>query len=347
MKKLGLILLMIGIVCVSVFANGDQEESSAAGSAAPTEINIAAFGPITVEEPWNTAFIQSMDRVIAEKPHGLKVNFQFFENIDYTDGERFMGELARTGKYDIIIAHSAYSDAVANVMDKFPDILFGFTGGGNTPLGKNAYFLDVSVHEPSYICGAIAGMMTKTNIISGVGSYPVSNETSAFYSYVQGAKSVNPDVKVKLMYIESWFDPAKAKESALAQISAGSDFMYAITFGVLEACKEKDVLAVGFNVDQSSFAPQQVVTSPIMSWDAVQTYAIDEWWNYTVNGVAYDAPMKPVVFSMAEGGSLMAPYHETESRIPQEVKDKVDELYNAIMDGSLVVEYSEEQVVSD
>lgn len=348
--KRWLVVVVVLLACAVAFAGGQEEKGAgteASSAAAPTALNIAIIGPITIEEPWNTALIQSLDRVKAAAPHGLKIEYDFHERVDFPDGERVLAELARTKKYQMLVAHSAYSDAVEKLHERFPEICWVYTGGGNKPIGGNAYWIDVAVHEPSYLFGVLAGLMTKTNVIGSVGSYPVPNETSALHAYVAGARSVNAGIKVKIMYIESWFDPAKAKESALAQISAGADFLYAISFGVFEACKEKNVYAFGFNVDQNSLAPEVVVSSSVMRWDPTLNYVIDEWWNHEVDGTAYDAPMKPVVFLMKDGGSEMASYHGLEDKIPKNVKDAVEKAKQQIISGELVVPYSEEMTPSD
>jgi basic membrane protein A and related proteins len=313
----------------------------------PSTLRIAIIGPTTIEEPWNTALIQSLDRIKAAKPHNLTVVYDFHERIDFPDAERVLAELAKSGKYDMIVAHSAYSDAIAQVNKRFSNICWVYTGGGNKPIGGNAYWIDVAVNEPSYLFGVLAGMMTKSNLIGSVGSFPVPNENSALNAYRAGVKSVNPKAKVKIMFIENWFDPAKAKESALAQISAGADFIYAISFGVFEACKEKNILAFGFNVDQSSLAPDVVISSSVMRWDPTMNYTIDEWWNHEAKGTAYNAPMKAVLFPMKDGGSEFAPYHDVGSKIPKNVKNKIEQIRKDIMSGKFVVPYSEVQPVSE
>jgi len=348
MKRVAAILILV-LACTLAFAGGqaDKAEEKAVSGSQPAALQIAIIGPITIEEPWNTALVQSLERVKAAKPHGLKIEYDFHERIDFPDGERVLSELARTGKYGMLVAHSAYSDAVEKLHQKWPDICWVYTGGGNKPIGGNAYWIDVAVHEPSYMFGVLSGMMTKSNFIGSVGSYPVPNENSALNAYMAGVKAVNPKAKVKVMFIESWFDPAKAKESALAQISAGADFIYAISFGVFEACKEKNVRAFGFNVDQNSLAPNVVVSSSVMRWDPTLNYVIDEWWKHTANGAAYSAPLKAVMFPMKDGGAEFASYHTLEGSIPQKVKDAVEKTQKDIMSGKLVVPYSEELPVSD
>lgn len=350
MKQWALVVVGTLLCAVASFAGGQNERGEATEAAvgeAPTSLRIAVIAPNPIEEPWNTAFVQGLDGVKAATPHGLKIEYDFHESVDFPDAERVLAQLARSGEYEMVVAHSAYSDAIGNVHERFPEICWVYTGGGNKPIGKNAYWIDVVVHEPSYLFGVLAGMMTKTDVIGVVGGFPVPNQTSAIHAYVAGARSANPEIKVKSMFIEEWFDPAKAKESALAQIAVGADFLYAITFGVFEACKEKNVYAFGFNVDQSSLAPSVVIGSAVLQWEPTLNYVIDEWWNQRVNGTAYNAPMRAVVFLMKDGGSEMVLNPGLESKIPRNVKDAVEKTKGQIMSGELVVPYSEEMTPSD
>jgi basic membrane lipoprotein Med (substrate-binding protein (PBP1-ABC) superfamily) len=193
----------------------------------------------------------------------------------------------------------------------------------------------------------IAGMMTESNVIGAVAAYPFPNVNLPINGYVAGAKAVNPDVKVKMTYIESWFDPAKAKESTLAQIATGADFIYAERFGPFEAAQEKGVYAFGHYVDQNSLAPETVVASTFAIWDPVTNFLIDEWWNHVVDGKEYAAPMEAVVYFMKDGGSDISGYNALEEEIPQDVKDAVAEARQKIMSGELEVPFNEEPVESD
>jgi basic membrane lipoprotein Med (substrate-binding protein (PBP1-ABC) superfamily) len=314
----------------------------------PTEVNIAGITITPLEEPWNTSWIQTMERLKAEKPHGLTINLDVTENVAPPDAERVLREYAQTGKYDIIWAHSAYPDAIKVLKDEFPDILWAFSGSGNEGLGGNAYWADVYVHEPAYLMGIIAGMMTQSDTIGAVAAFPFPNVNSPLNGYIAGARSVNPEVQVKATYIESWFDPPKAKESAEAQIAAGADFIYAERFGPFEAVQaHPDTYAFGHFVDQNSLAPEVVVTSVVARWDPDAMVVIDAWWDHVVNGTPYSAPVERVQFFMKDGGADLAPYHDLESTIPQEVKDAVEQARADILSGALEVPYSEEAVTSD
>ncbi len=313
----------------------------------PTEVNIAIMCIAVVEEPWNTSLIQSLERVKAEKPHGLDVRWDVVgEEVYPPDAERVLGQVAKTGKYDIIWAHSSYSDAIEKLASKYPDTIWVFSGSGNTGLGGNAYWMYTFVHEPAYLLGVMAGLMTKTDTIGAVASYPYPDVTAPLNGYVAGAKSVNPNLKVKVTYIESWFDPPKAKEATLAQIAAGADFIYAERFGPFEACKEKGVMGFGHFVDQNSLSPNVVLSSTLSFWDNNIKYLIDEWWNHVTKGVPYNAPKEKVFYLMADGGGDIAPYHQLGDKVPEKVKEAVKKVRSDIISGKLKIPVDESQTVS-
>ncbi|GMQ94089.1 MAG: BMP family protein [Acidimicrobiia bacterium] len=305
----------------------------------PTEVGIAVVFAGVKEEPWYSTMLEALDRVSAASPHGLKVNYEWFESIAYADGERVLGELAASGKYDIIIGHSIFGESIAPLQDQYPDILFAFSGSGNDPLGGNGYWIDVYTHEAAYLTGIIAGMMTKTNKISAVAAFPFPNVNLPLNAYIAGALSVNPDVEAQVTYIESWFDPTTAKESALAQIAAGADIVYAERLGPFEAAAESDgVLAFGHFSDQAALAPEVVLTSTLAIWDPAVNTLIDEWFAYVTEGKAYDAPMERILFLMSKGGTDLAALSDL---VPDDVKAAVEEAKAKILSGELEVPFND------
>ena len=340
----GLRVLVIVAMGVSLVATAGYAKEAAAQP--PKEVNFGWLNNSVIEEPWNTSWFQAMERVKKEKPHGLDIKWDALEDVSTADAERVLNGMAKTGKYDIIWPHNGFSDAVEPLAPKYPEILWVFTGAGNKGLGGNAYWMDQFIHESAYLLGIIAGMMTETDTIGVVAAFPFGTVNVPINAYLEGAKSVNPNIKMKMTYIESWFDPPKAKQAALAQIASGADFIYAERFGPFEACQEKGKYAFGHFVDQNSLAPNVVVSSTIVNWDACIKYVIDEWWNHVTKGVPYNAPKERVYFLMAEGGCDIAPYHSLDSRIPQKVKDAVNKAHQDILNGKLKIDMNVEIAIS-
>lgn len=302
-------------------------------------MRVAFIAPNPIDDPWYQAMLDSLDRLAEEQPYGLEVSTEWFENIAYGDSERIFRDLAASGKYEMIFGSSTYSDAISAVMGDYPDILFVFAGSGNDPLGGNAFWVDTFIHEPAYLTGVAAGLMTETGKIGIVANFPFPNVNAPVNGYIAGAKSVNPDVEWEVTFIESWWDPATAKEAAAAQIAAGADVLYAIVFGVFEAAEEAGVYGVGDLVDVQALAPDVVLTGTVAKWDQAIEVTIDAWWDQMVNGVPMNAPMERIMFHMPQGGGDIAPLNE--ALVPEAVRDQVLEARDRILSGELVVELND------
>ena len=109
----------------------------------------------------------------------------------------------------------------------------------------------------------IAGGMSKSGKIGLVGGYPIPEVNRLMNAFIAGAKEINPKAKFTVSFINSWFDPPKAKEAAFAMIDKGADVMYAERFGVSDAAKERKVLAIGNVIDTQAQYPDTVVASAL------------------------------------------------------------------------------------
>jgi basic membrane lipoprotein Med (substrate-binding protein (PBP1-ABC) superfamily) len=314
----------------------------------PTALKAIIFTSTSLEEPWNSVYTDSWDRIAAEKPHGLDITYDIAESVATADIARVMLEYYNTGDYDIFVFHDGgFNDASIEFDEDHPEELIAADGSVFEPRGGNYFHSNVYVHECAYLLGILAGHMTETNKLGAVGAFPYPNVNLPINAFFDGAKSVNPDISQVVTYIESWWDPPKGAESAAAQIAAGADLLYAERFGPFEAAKDAGVLAFGHYNDQHDLAPDVVVSSTIGKWDPSIMRLIDMWWAYNVDGTPYDAPTETYLPTMAEGVCDIAPYYNFEDVIPQDAKDAVEEAKQAILSGELVVPANEAQVESD
>jgi basic membrane protein A len=355
-RAMRLLVVLVAFAMVVVACGDDDDATTTAAAtettaaatettaavAGPTELTMALVVASVVEEPWYSSMLAAMERAAGAAPYGLTINHEYFEGIDYADGERVIRDLAISGKYGIVVAHSTYSDAIAAVKDEFPDMLFAFSGSGNEPTGGNGYWIDMVLHEPAYVAGVAAGLLTETNSIGAVAAFPFGNVTGPVNAFFDGALSVNPDIETQVTYIESWFDPSRAREAAEALITAGADSLYsASTFGTFDAIGDDDrVFGVGDFTDQVDLNPTAVITSTIALWDPALTALIDAWWDHNANGVAYDGPMERILFFMPDGGGDIAPFNE--ALVPEDIRTQAMEARDQIISGELVVELDEE-----
>ena len=311
----------------------------------PTDVKIAVIMGATIDEAWYKTLLQAFERFNADNEYGLTISYDYSENLWGDDAERAMRAYAETGEYDIIWAHTSYSDQVKNVMGEYPELMFVYSGSGNVGLGDNAYWIFAHIHECAYLLGVTAGMMTETNVVGAVAGFPYEDVNDVLNSYIDGAKSVNADTQVKITFIESWWDPPKAKEATYALVAAGADLVYAERFGPYEALSEKGAYGFGQYEDQYEMAEDVVVTSTLLAWDPHVDYILGEWWGHVVEGKPWNASTEPVWFSMAEGGCDIAPFHD--DKASQEVQDAVMKAREDILNGTIEVELNIEPPESD
>ena len=315
-------------------------------AAAAEELHIAGVVSGGVESAWDRTFMESVKRVAAAKPYGLDITFDYTENVQYDQAEQVYRTYAESGKYDIIFGDGGYADAVEQVMGDYPDTLFVVSGSGNKPLGKNGYLVYLHLHEPAYLLGLLAGQMSKSKVVGVVGTFPADDANDQINAFFRGAKEIDPAIKGKVTFIQSWYDPPKSTAATVAQAAAGADFVYQLAPSY-EGCIEKKIGCFGNFADMSPSAPEAIVSSSTSQWDPLVMYLIDQWKAKKESGKPYDAPMEPVWFGMAQGGLDIAPYHAWDDKIPTEVKRKVADARAAILDGSLKVPLEMQEPKSD
>ncbi len=316
--------------------------SCAPATPAPTQAPAAAakikvFGAFAtpIEEPWDGVIHASLNKL---KEAGT-IDYTYTENIGTaSDMERVLTQVADQQKPDIIFGDAFGSEeAVRRVAAKYPKIAFVFGSGGG-PADPNLSVFDNWIHEPAYLCGMIAGGMTKSNKIGVVAAMPIPEVDRLINAFIEGAKSTNPNAKVMVSFINSFFDPAAAKEAALAQIDQGVDILYAERDGVIEAAKEKGLYAFGNMSDQSAEAPAYVLTGPVWNMDPTVNYVISQ-----VKAGTYTAQDLKDFSMMAKGGASLAPFHGLDSKIPADLLKKVQDAEAQIKSGNLRVDINEGQ----
>lgn len=328
------IALALSTTFLAVACTFTQTPQSTTGTDAAKTLNIAAMLSSGPDHAWDATFLQSYKNMQQAAPHGVKI-----ADLVHTDGvwgeqaESVMREYAETGKYDIIWANSSYGDQVEKLMKEYPDILWVYVGSGNRPLGGNAYWVYKRIFEPAYLMGTIAGRMTKSNVVGAVGTYAFDDVNDHVNAFFDGVKAVNPNAKTKVSFIESWFDPNKAAEAANAQIAAGVDNMYMVA-EAFEPCKEKKIYCYGIYKDYSFAAPDQILTSALAKWEPEIQWVIDQWWEHKSKGTPYNAPSDSKWFTMAEGGSDLAPLNAI---VPEAMKTEVEKSKSEIKSGALKV----------
>ena len=246
--------------------------------------------------------------------------------------ERVLREVCEEQSPDLIVGDSyGNEEAARRVAADYPEIAFAF-GSGVGPTDPNFAVFDNWLQEPAYMLGMLAGGLTETDVVGVVAAQPVPEVNRIVNAFIDGAKEVNPDVTVLVSFINGWFDPATAKEQAQAHIDSGADVLFAERFGVIEAAAENGLWAFGNMSDQYELAPEVVVSSTVWDWEPTIRYLAKQ-----VKAGSFEAIDLKDFSMVAKGGASMAPYHDTEDKIPQDLKDLVDERYSQLLEGSFRV----------
>ena len=219
---------------------------------------VAAIWTVPVEQQWASRLHNAL---MAADERG-DIDYVYSENITNTDYERVMREYAEQGVSLIVGEAFGVEQPARAVASEYPEISF-LMGSSLPPAEPNFATFDNFIHEPSYLTGIVAGLKTESNQIGMVGGYAIPEVNRLMNAFKAGALSVNPDVKFSVSFINSWYDPPKAKEAAFAMVDAGADILYAERFGVSDAAKERGILAIGNVIDTSADYPGTILASAL------------------------------------------------------------------------------------
>ena len=256
----------IGLAAAALAAFG-LAGPAAAQKAKP--IKVAAIYTVPVEQQWVSRIHKALS---AARDRG-DIAYVYSENVANTDYERVMREYAEQGN-DLIIGEAfSVERAARKVAADYPDTAF-LLGSSFGPSQPNFAVFDNFIHEPSYLTGMIAGAATQSKIIGMVGGYAIPEVNRLMNAFMEGALAVNPDVKFLVTFINSWYDPPKAKELAFAMIDAGADILYAERFGVSDAAKERGIKAIGNVIDTAADYPGTILASALWHMEPTVDRAI-------------------------------------------------------------------------
>jgi basic membrane lipoprotein Med (substrate-binding protein (PBP1-ABC) superfamily) len=299
------------------------------------KIKVAGIYTQPIQQKWDACLHKALSS-LAEKG---EIEYVFSEKVSNTDYIRVLREYAESGVALIVGEAFGISRDVRKVADDYPQVAF-LMGDSFGPYGANMSVFDNYIHEPCYLMGMIAGKMTTSNKIGMVGGYPIGEVNRLFNAFMAGAKSVNPAVEFKVSFIGSWYDPPKAKEFAFAQIEAGVDVLYAERAGVVDAAREKGLVAFGNvnDMNQEENGKDVVVASSLWHMDPAIGHAVE-----MVKAGTFVAEDYRDWTMMAKGGASLSPFYGFEAKLPADLKTAVAEKAEAIKAGTFVVEINDNE----
>ncbi|MGR6430736.1 BMP family ABC transporter substrate-binding protein [Rhizobium sp. PAMB 3182] len=294
----------------------------AAFAADKVKIGFVFLGPIG-DYGWTWA--HNKGRLAVDEALGDKVETVYVENVpEDASAIPVIRDLAQQGCKLIFTTSYGYMDQTIEVAKEFPDVMFEHCTGFKRADNVSTY--NSKFHEGRAVLGTIAGKMSKSGTLGYLGSFKVPEVVLGVNSFCLSAQKQNPDAKVKLVMIDSWFDPPKEAAATETLINLGCDIVTTHTDSpaALQILEQKGLYGFGQGADMSSFAPKAHLT------------AIEDIW-----GPYYVERAKAIVEGtwksadtwdgMKEGTVVISPYNEV---IPEDVRKLADDIQAGYKDGS-------------
>jgi basic membrane lipoprotein Med (substrate-binding protein (PBP1-ABC) superfamily) len=300
---------------------------------AQARMKVAAIYTVPFEQQW----VSRVHKALKAAEARGEIEYKASENVANADYERVMREYATAGNQLIVGESFAVEAAARKVAKDFPKVSF-LMGSSGKPQAPNFGVFDNYIQEPAYLTGMIAGGMTRTNKIGMVGGFPIPEVNRLMHAFMAGAREINPKVEFTVTFINSWFDPPKAKEAAFAMVDKGADVLYAERFGVSDAAKERGKLAVGNVINTQDKYPDTVFASALWNMEPTIDAALKKVKEGKFGPEDYGS-----YSTMKFKGSELAPLGTFEKKVPADVVAKVKAREKAILDGKFTVKVDDSQ----
>lgn len=272
--------------------------TTSASQAADTKACFVYVGPIG---DFGWSYQHDQGRLAVEKELGVETAYQ--ESVpEGADAERAIERFARSGCNIIFTTSFGYMEPTNKVAKKFPDVKFEHATGFKRE-SENVSTYSGKFYQGRYVQGKIAAMESKTGVAGYIASFPIPEVVRGINSFILGAQSVNPDFKLKVVWVNSWFDPGKEADAANTLVAQGADILtqHTDSTAAMQVAQEKGVKAFGQASDMINFGK-----------DVQLTAIIDDWSPYYIERVkaVMDGTWKQhdVWLGMDKGDVVMAPY---------------------------------------
>jgi len=299
--------------------------NAAAQGKAPLKIGFVFVSPIG-ESGWT--YQHNQGRLALEAALGSQVQTSVVESVaEGPDAERVMRDLAAQGHQLIFATSFGYLEPALKVAAAFPDVKLEHAGGYKTAANVNTY--NARYYEARYLAGMIAGKVSRSGTAGYVAGFPVPEVVQGINAFALGMRSVNPAAQVKVLWLNSWFDPPREREAAQTLINQGADVLTnhsgspAVPQVAQEHFKSKGVQLIAYQSDMRATAPD------------AQLAAVTHHWGSYYTSVAQAVLLghwqpKPVWGSMKDD---MVQLSAVSPRLPQDVRALVEARRKAIVGG--------------
>lgn len=274
-----------------------------AQAAEPLKIGYVYVSPIG-DAGWT--YQHDEGRKQMEAALGGAVTSKYVENVaEGSDAERVIREFAASGHKLVFTTSFGYMNYTEPVAKQFPKTVFLHATGYK--MGKNMGIYNARFYEGRYLTGVIAGKMSKSNVLGYVAAFPIPEVLQGINAFARGARSVNPNAEVRVIWVNSWFDPGKEREAATTLISQGADMIthHTDSTAVVQAAEEKGVYAFGYHSDMAKYGAKAHLTATTHQWGdfytrTAQAVLDGTWkpgsvWGGYKEGMIKLAPLNPAI----------------------------------------------------
>jgi basic membrane protein A len=275
-------------------------------AADPIKIGYIYVGPVD-DGGWTTAHERGRQQMM--KALGDKVTSQYVDNVpESPDAANTLSDLANQGCKLIYATSFGFMEPAMKVAGDFPDVNFEICTGFKTAPNVSNY--NGRFHEGRAVCGTIAGHLSKAGVGGYLGTFPVPEVVAGINAFTLAARRINPNFKTKVVWINTWFDPAKEGDAARALADAGVDVMTQHTDSpaAVQYCQSKGIPTFGQDNDQSQFGPDVVKTSTVLEWGDYYTRRAQAMvdGSYKAGGDSYEGIKEGLVQMAALNPNLPA-----------------------------------------
>lgn len=276
---------------------------SRAFAADKLKVGFVYVGPVSDH---GYSYQHDQGRKFVQEKFGDRVETTFVENVaEGPDSERVINQLASGGHGLIFTTSFGFMNPTLKVAQRFPKVKFEH--GTGYKRAENLATYSGRFYEGRTVCGLIAGKMTKSNIIGYVGSFPIPEVVSGINAFTLALRSVNPQAQVRVVWVNSWYDPGKEAAAAKALIDQGADILAQHTDSPapIQEAEARGVHAFGQSSDMSRFGPKAHLTSIVDDWrpyyaDRVQavlegTWKSEDYWGGLATGTVFLPPFNDAV----------------------------------------------------
>ena len=235
-----------------------------ASAADKLKVGFIYLGPIG-DLGWT--YQHELARQALVKEFGDKIETTYLENVsEGPDSERSIEQLVRAGNKLIFTTSFGYMDPTLKVAKKYPNVHFEHATGYKRDKNMSTY--SARWYQGRYIQGIIAAKMSKSGVLGYIGSFPIPEVVSGINATMLGAQTINPNIKVKIIWANTWFDPGKEADAAKALVDQGADIIMQHTDSpaAMQVAAERGKLAFGQDSEMIKFGPKAQLTSILDTW---------------------------------------------------------------------------------